>query len=93
MRRLGVLVRQLPAESRLATALNDGLPVWGTTDHLLADLWALTARAHSEKDSLPESFDHPARAEMTVKAKTEHLKALKEKYRKRKAQRRQNKGR
>lgn len=58
-RRLGVLVRQLPVEAALVRALNDGRPQWLTTDHLIADLWALWAKQ-----------DHPRRVEMEEKART-----------------------
>lgn len=58
-RKLGVLVKHLPAEAALVRALNDGRPQWETTHHLLADLWALWAKQ-----------DHPVRAEMEAKAHT-----------------------
>lgn len=78
-----MLVRHLPAESALVKALT-GQPRWNPTD-LLADLWALIVRANSPKDSLPDDFDHPTRAEMSNKAKAEHKAALKAKYRQRKS--------
>lgn len=59
-RRLGVLVRQLPAESALSRALNGGQPPWTTTDHRIADLWSLWAKK-----------EHPLRAEMVAKARRE----------------------
>lgn len=59
VRRLGVLVRHLPADAALVRALNDGRPQWMTTDHLIADLWALWAKK-----------DHPVRAEMEAKKRT-----------------------
>jgi hypothetical protein len=58
VRRLGVLVRQLSVTSSLVRALNDGVPQWIITDHLLADLWALWAKQ-----------DHPRRVEMEAKAR------------------------
>lgn len=58
-RRLGVLVRHLPADAALVRALNGGRPHWTVTDHLIADLWALWAKQ-----------DHPKRAEMEEKART-----------------------
>ncbi len=67
--------------------MNGPGPGWTTLD-LLADLWAVTVRASSEKGSLPDDFDHPVRAEMAAKAKAEHKQALKERYLKRKAARR-----
>jgi hypothetical protein len=82
-RRLGVLVRQLPVTSRAVEAI-DGRPGWTPTDHLLADLWSLIARAYSEKGSLPEDFDHPTRAEMIVKAIAAAKAELKAFYLKRK---------
>lgn len=66
------------------TALNDGQPVWSSVEHLLADLWAVLVKAHSEKDSLPDDFDHPVRAEMVTKARAASKAALKELYLKRK---------
>jgi hypothetical protein len=77
VRRLGVLVRQLPAESATVRALNDGRPPWSVTDHLVADLWALWAKK-----------DHPVRAEIEVKARTNakrsRVVALRTKFEKRK---------
>jgi predicted transcriptional regulator len=87
-RRLGVLIRYLPVDSALVAALNDGKPGWALTDHLLADLWALTVRTNSEKGSLPEDFDHPARAEVTARERLKSKLALKEVYLKRKRERR-----
>jgi hypothetical protein len=81
LRRLGVLVRRLPATSELVKSIYG--PGFTTVD-LLADLWAVTVKANSEKGSLPEDFDHPARARMTAQAKAEHMRALKEKYMRRK---------
>lgn len=59
VRRLRVLVRQLPAESALVRALNDGHAPWSNTDHRIADLWSLWANK-----------EHPLRAEMEAKART-----------------------
>lgn len=53
-------MRQLPAEAALVRALNDGRPQWTTTDHLIADLWGLWAKK-----------DHPVRAEIQAKARSE----------------------
>lgn len=58
-RLLGVYVRQLSSKSSLVRALNDGQPQWDTTDHLVADLWALWAKK-----------DHPVRAEAEAKKRT-----------------------
>jgi hypothetical protein len=63
-----VLIRQLPRESALVTALNDGQPMWSSTEHLLADLWALLVKAHSDPAKTPENVDHPLRAAMATKA-------------------------
>lgn len=41
-------------------ALNDGAPMWSNTDHRIADLWKLMA-----------GTEHPIRAEMEAKARTE----------------------
>ncbi|MEV5360576.1 hypothetical protein AB0K45_09555 [Micrococcus luteus] len=57
-RRLIVLLRQLPAESALARALNDGQPPWSNLEHRVADLWALWAKK-----------DHPVRVEMKARHK------------------------
>lgn len=65
-------------------ALTDRPDRWSVED-LLADLWALEVRANSEKGSLPDDFDHPVRAEMTVKVIAEHKKALKEEFQRRKS--------
>lgn len=58
VRRLGVLVKQLPAESALSRALNGGELPWTNLEHRVADLWALWAKQ-----------DHPVRAEMEAKVK------------------------
>ena len=63
-----MLVHHLPRESALVTALNDGQPMWSSVEHLLADLWALLARVHSDPDKTPDDLDHPARAEMAARA-------------------------
>lgn len=78
MRRLGVLIRQLPHDSALATIECGGQPVWASTEHLLADLWAITVKAHSDPAKTPDNLDHPTRAAMTAKAVAESKKKLKE---------------
>lgn len=65
-RLLGVYVRQLSAKSGLVRALNGGRPPWSVTDHLIADLWALEAKAHFGD----KVGDHPMRAEMEAMART-----------------------
>lgn len=87
LRRVGVLVRQLPMTSRLVTAMNDGNPKWTHVEHLLADLWALTVSVNVPRHSLPNGFDHPRRAEESARTKTEHLRMLKAVYMKRRASR------
>lgn len=47
-------------------ALNDGRPEWTLTDHLIADLWKLTAQANSKEPKKVK--DHPVRAEMQKEA-------------------------
>ncbi|OMC04716.1 hypothetical protein A5733_21105 [Mycobacterium sp. NS-7484] len=84
LRRLGVLVRQLPPESALVRSIYG--PGWAAVD-LLADLWTVTVQANSEKGSLPDDFDHPVRARMTAEAKSERKRALKEEYLRRKRDR------
>jgi len=58
--------------------MNDGDPVWSSTEHLLADLWALLVKAHSDPSKTRESVDHPARAAMGDKARAANKKKLKE---------------
>lgn len=67
----------MPRDSALVTALNDGQPVWGSQEHLLADLWALLLRANSDPEKTPDALDHPLRAQMTAKATAESKKKLK----------------
>ncbi|HQC78409.1 MAG TPA: hypothetical protein PLH92_17020 [Mycobacterium sp.] len=59
------------------TSINDGQPMWSITDQLLGDLWTLQVRVNSEKGSLADDFDHPARAEITAKAKAAAKTSLK----------------
>ena len=80
MRRLGVLIHLLPRDSALVTALNDGQPMWSSVEHLLADLWALLAKVHSDPDKTPDNLDHPVRAEMVGKAVAAAKKKLKEMF-------------
>ena len=60
--------------------MNDGEPVWSITDHLLADLWALLVKAHSDPDKARENVDHPARAAMTNKVRAAEKLKLKERF-------------
>lgn len=82
-RRLGVLIRGLPEDSRLVGTLTNRPGRWSVKD-LLADLWAITVQANSEKGSLPDNFDHPVRAEMTAKVVAAHKQELKEEFLRRK---------
>lgn len=82
MRRLGVLVRHLPMESALVSAIT-GQRRWNPTD-LLADVWTVMVLANSAKGALPDDFDHPVRAEMAAAAKAEHRQELQDKFRQRK---------
>lgn len=90
VRRLGVLIRQLPLRSQLVTALNGGRPKWTTIEHLLADIWAVLVKLLGNPDKVPENIDHPVRAEMAANEKSEHKRALKERYLKRKSARRRS---
>lgn len=84
MRRLGVLIRQLPVRSRLVTALNGGQPAFGPVEDLLADLWVVLVRANSKKGSLPDTFDHPARAALAARRALSRVQDLKDRYERRK---------
>jgi len=75
-----VLIHYLPRDSALVTAINGGQPVWGSAEHLLADLWALTVRVHSDPDKTPENLDHPIRAEVAAKAKAVEKQKLKAEF-------------
>jgi hypothetical protein len=56
-RRLGVLVKHLPADSAVVQALTDGQRPFSRLENLVADVWVLWAKQ-----------DHPVRAEMQAKA-------------------------
>lgn len=81
-----MLIRHLPADSALVRALNGDKPGWTLTDHLIADLWTLTAKAHSENPDKVK--DHPVREEMLARehaaARTARAALLKAEYRNRK---------
>ena len=64
-----MLIRQLPVESALVRALNDGRVPWGQLEHLVADHWALTLQINSGEKA--RFRDHPVRAEMQQKARAE----------------------
>lgn len=81
-----MLIRHLPRDSALVTAMNDNQPMWSPTDHLLADLWTLQVRVNSEKGAVADDFDHPARAEASAKAKAAAKRSVKEFYLQRKRQ-------
>lgn len=73
-----MLIRLLPRDSALATAINDGLPVWSSTEHLLADLWAVLVKVNSDPAKTPDNLDHPTRQKMTAKAVAESKRKLKD---------------
>lgn len=79
-----MLVRYLPRESALVAAMNDGQPVWDSTEHLLADLWALLVRINSDPKKAPSDLDHPVREAMTKKARAESKAKLKKMFLERK---------
>lgn len=59
-RLLMLLIKDLPATSRTARAINpDGAAIaaWGVTDYLLADLFDITAKTHFKN---PEPYPRPA---------------------------------
>jgi len=64
-------LRQLPTDSALRRALNDGKPAWSPTDHLLADLWTLILMVGTKGKSAGQ--DHPVRAAMEAAAKAAAL--------------------
>jgi hypothetical protein len=75
-----VLIRHLPHDSALVTAINDGQPVWSSVEHLLADLWALLLRANSDPKKTPGNADHPVRAAMTAKTVAATKRQLKQRF-------------
>lgn len=83
-----MLLRHLPHDSALVRALNDGRPGWSNTDHLIADLWILILKAHTNGKA--KVADHPVRAAMQEKARTvakmARLSELKSEYDRRKRQ-------
>ncbi|MEU1526353.1 hypothetical protein ABZ413_29570 [Nocardia rhamnosiphila] len=47
LREIWVFIEDLPPDSSLVKAMNEGKPGWGLSDHLTADLWhALTGKPH-----------------------------------------------
>ena len=58
--------------------MNDGEPVWGYTEHLLADLWALLVKVNSDPKKVRDSLDHPAREAIAAKARAKQKRSLKE---------------
>lgn len=75
-----MLVKHLPHDSATVTAINDGQPVWSSTDHLLADVWALLLKANSDPKKTPDKLDHPVRAAMTAKAVAVKKTQLKQRF-------------
>lgn len=48
LREIWVRIVDLPGDSAIAAHHNNGTPRWGTTEHLLADIWgALTGQQHA----------------------------------------------
>ena len=70
-----MLIRYLPRQSALVAEMNDGDPVWGYTEHLLADLWALLVKVNSGPKS--GDVDHPTRQGMVSKARAKAKRELK----------------
>lgn len=62
----------------MVAELHNGDPVWSSTDHLLADLWALLVKVHGDPKKTPDNIDHPVRAAMTSKALAASKKKLKD---------------
>ncbi|MGW5920839.1 hypothetical protein ACWFPY_17790 [Nocardia fluminea] len=79
-----VRVLELPAESALAKDANGGKHPWSLTDHLLADLWALTARKSMGKKA-PRELDHPGRPKGSPKPMTPERAAAVQKAKRRRA--------
>lgn len=73
-----MLIKFLPRESALVAAMNDGEPVWGYTEHLLADLWALLVKVNSDPKKTRENIDHPAREAITAKVRARSKRSLKD---------------
>ncbi len=92
-RRLGVLIRGLPATSRTATSRNNGVPVLSTTEallYLVADFeqtaaWQRYAYARGEKDPKPGPPPRPLPRPGDVKTRVvlpeEKLLAFRERHR------------
>lgn len=77
-----MLLRGLPVTSRTVAALHGGQTQWSVTDHLIADIWALTVQVHTprEKGKPIEAIDHPTRQEMNFEAKKVSKKTLKQRF-------------
>lgn len=75
-----MLIRHLPHDSSVVTAINDGQPVWSSVEHLLADLWALLLKANSDPKKMTDNVDHPVRSAMTAKAVAAKKKQLKQRF-------------
>lgn len=68
-RKVDVLIRGLPPDSATRMAMNEGEPLWGRTDHILADLvdamnsntWVLANHEAAKKDRspFPEPYPRP----------------------------------
>ena len=58
--------------------------MWSSTEHLLADVWALLLKVNSDPKKTPDKLDHPVRAAMTAKAVAASKQQLKQRFLERK---------
>lgn len=75
-----MLIRYLPRESALVSEMNDGAPVWSSTEHLLADIWAVLVKVNSDPAKTPKDLDHPTRAAMTSRVRAAAKAQLKQRF-------------
>lgn len=92
LRMVYVRVLALPRDSALALDANGGTQPWSLTDHLIADLWTLTARRAMGKKA-PRELDHPRRPKPTAKPPTPERNARLQQARRRRAQIQRRRGR
>lgn len=85
LRMVYVRVLALPRDSALAIDATGGLIPWSLTDHLIADLWTLTARKAMGKKA-PRELDHPRRPKPTAKPITPERNARLHRARRRRAE-------
>lgn len=73
LREIWVRIKDSPGDSALAAHFNSGTPRWGTTEHLLANIWeALTGRAFPARPKPPAQQAKTAarrRAEAAARAR------------------------